>query len=212
MSVDEEGKINWHLGFQGGMELELRPWKKDLIFEPEKELSKESLWLDLLIQKRRKELKIDHPIGRLMRKYNAFEYKSPDSALSINNFCKTISCAFLYAGLGETVNAIPLDELAIFMLRDSYPREMIKELERLKLTVEEQAPGIYEVKPNLGAAVYIMVTNRMNAEDCPILSLLRENADVERTGEFILKSDGLKEPGDLANIRAAVSGSADSCG
>ena len=202
--TSEEGKINWHLGFQGGMELELLPWKKDLEFEQEKELSKESLWMDLLITKKSENLHMEHPIGRLMRKFSAFEYKSPEDALSINDFSKAVGCAFLCAGLGKTVGEIPLDELSIFILRDSYPRELMKELHRLGLTIEEGTAGIYEVKPGLGATIHIVVTKRMEKGDCPVLSLLRSNADIGQAADFIRMSDQLSEPGDVENARAVL--------
>ena len=205
MVVEEEGKINWHLGFQGGIDLELHPWKHSLVFEPEKELSKESLWLDLVVTKKDPELEMDHPIGRLMRQYSIFEYKSPEDSVSINDCAKTAGCALLYAGLGETVNKIPLNRTSVFLVRDAYPREMIEELRRLELAVTETQAGIYEISPRpLGMSLFIVVTGRMDPDGCPVLSLLRANADKRRAGEFIQRSDGLKEPGDLANIRAVL--------
>ena len=204
--VEEEGKINWHLGFQGGMELELRPWRAALRFDPEKELSKEALWLDLLITRQDKDLEMDHPIGRRMRIYNVLEYKSPEDALSINDFSKAVGSALLCAGLGQRVNEMPLDQLAVFLLRDSYPRELLAELRRLNMDVRESEtePGIYEIESRLGLAIYLVVTGRMKQASCPVLHLLRKHADTAQAGAFLSSVEQWTEPGDLDNIRAVL--------
>ena len=49
-------KIAWHPAFYGGIELELRKWKADLIFETEHELSKEALLMDMLIIKKNRDV------------------------------------------------------------------------------------------------------------------------------------------------------------
>ncbi|WP_304411710.1 hypothetical protein, partial [Bacteroides acidifaciens] len=71
-------------------------------------------------------IRIKNEIGHIFRKFNVVEFKSPDDALSIDDYYKTIGYACLYKGLGETVNQIPANELTISIFRESYPREMFE--------------------------------------------------------------------------------------
>ena len=48
-----------------------------------------------------------------MRTYNVIEYKSPEDALTIDDFYKTVGYACFYKGYGGHVNAVPINELTI---------------------------------------------------------------------------------------------------
>ena len=106
-------KIQWHPAFCAAAELELRSNKGDLEFKREYNLSKKPLQMDLLIIEKRKGVQIQNEIGKIFRGHNIIEYKSPDDGMTIDDFFKTLGYAFLYKGLGEKVNQIPLRELTI---------------------------------------------------------------------------------------------------
>ena len=89
-------KIQWHPGFYGGIELELRENKESLEFITEWELSKKPVRVDMLIIKKSGETHIMNKIGHIFRKHNLIEYKSPDDELSIEVFYKTVGYAGLY--------------------------------------------------------------------------------------------------------------------
>ena len=116
-------KIAWHPAFYGGIELELRKWKADLIFETEHELSKEALLMDMLIIKKSRDVNIDSPYGRAFRTYNIIEYKSPEDTLNIDGFYKTIGYACLYNidNMEETTRILALGAGAI--TKWLFPRE-----------------------------------------------------------------------------------------
>ena len=101
---------------------------------------------------------------------------------------------------------MPLDQLAVFLLRDSYPRELLAELRRLNMDVRESEtePGIYEIESRLGLAIYLVVTGRMKQASCPVLHLLRKHADTAQAGAFLSSAEQWTEPGDLDNIRAVL--------
>lgn len=140
-----EDKIQWHPAFYGAAELEFRENKQDLLFEREYNLSKEPIRVDLLIIKKITEAKIHNEIGKIFRKYNVIEYKSPEDGLTIDDYYKTVGYACLYKGLGEKVNQIPAEELTVSLVRDTYPFEMVKELKRMGMEVNERYPGIYYI-------------------------------------------------------------------
>ena len=69
-------KIKWHPGFCGGIELDLRKYRNILEFEPEHYLSKEPLRMDMLIIKKKSDVKIDNPFGEMFHMHNVIEYKA----------------------------------------------------------------------------------------------------------------------------------------
>lgn len=120
---DTPNKIKWHPAFYAATELELQANIEQLELKTEYNLSKEPIRIDLLIIKET-DRKIENEIGRIMRKYNVIEYKSPEDSLSIDDFYKTMGYACLYKGYGDRVNQIPAEELTISIFRESCPRKL----------------------------------------------------------------------------------------
>jgi hypothetical protein len=197
-------KIQWHPGFYGAAELELKENKEELEFEREYNLSKEPLRVDLLIVKKRSDTVIANEIGRIFKKYNILEYKSPDDELSIDDYYKTIGYACLYKGCGETVNAVPAEELTVSLFRESYPRELIQALREQKSKVEERFPGIYYVTGRTLFDTQIVVTRQLDREQHSSLRILSRHAQEEDIKRFLYKTGDLKTPGDRNNIDAVL--------
>lgn len=105
--------------FLGAMELEFIDYKDELVFDGEHQLSKEPLKMDLLIIKKKKDSVIANQIGEIFRQYNTFEFKSPRDSLTIDDYIKTVGYAYLYKGLGKSVNEIPHSELTVTLVRES---------------------------------------------------------------------------------------------
>lgn len=89
-------KIQWHPGFVAAMDLELREYRKDLVFEKEYNLNTKPLEIDLLIIKKEASVHISNDIGDFFRGHNILEYKSPGDHLDIDVFYKTLAYATLY--------------------------------------------------------------------------------------------------------------------
>ena len=79
-----------------------------LTFDPEHQLSKEPLRMDMLIIKKDPEAVIDVDIGSIFRGHNIVEYKSPADSLTIDDLYKTIGYAFLYKGMGTAAKYMPM--------------------------------------------------------------------------------------------------------
>jgi hypothetical protein len=88
--ADNKDKTMWHPGFYGAVEVELWQNKADLEFEREYNLGKEPLRTDLLIIKKHADVQIENEIGHIFKRFNIIEYKSPDDAMSIDDYYKTI--------------------------------------------------------------------------------------------------------------------------
>lgn len=200
---DTPDKIQWHPAFYAAAGLELQEDMDNLELISEYNLSKEPIRIDLLIIKDKNKPRIKNEIGHIMRAYNVIEYKSPEDALSIDDFYKTLGYACLYKGYGAHVNQIPVEELTISLFRAAYPRELFAELERAGHGIEERYPGIYYVS-NLDFPAQVVVTSRLNREQHSSLRILTDNADIEDIERFLTESKDRTSQGARNNIDAVL--------
>ena len=202
--MEENRRIKWHPGFYGALEFELREYREQLIFESEHELSKEPLKMDFLVIKNDNGLKIKQSFGRLFRKYNIIEYKSPDDQLSIDQFYKTIGYACLYKALGEFVDNIPISEMSISVFRNRKPRELFKCLKEIGAKIVNEFPGVYYVEGIINIPMQIIVTRELDKGSYYSLKILTPNAEESDVSEFIKQTYGVNSQGDLNNINAVL--------
>ena len=194
--------IQWHPGFLAGMEIEFKDCAVD--FDKEYILTKGPLRPDLLIIKKLADDPIDNDIGNLFRVHNIIEYKSPDDELSIDTFYKVQGYACLYKALGETVNAVPADQITVSLFRDKMPVKMMRDLTAAGAAIREELPGVYYVT---GAALFptqIVVTSRLRPELHAVLRILRKDAAREDIRSFLLTAGAYTEPGDRQRADAVL--------
>ena len=197
--------IQWHPGFYGAAELEFLSNKGDLEFQREYNLSKEPIRMDMLIIKKLADVRIKNELGHIFKKYNVVEYKSPDDALSIDDYYKTVGYACLYKGLGETVDQIPADELTISIFRESYPREMFEAMKNLGMEIKEYYPGIYYISgKQILFDTQIVVTKQLDKETHRTLRVLSKNVREEDVRAFVKRAAKISEPGDRNNVDAVL--------
>lgn len=201
----EAVNIQWHPGFYGAAELEFLSNKGDLEFQREYNLSKEPIRMDLLIIKKLADVRIKNELGHIFKKYNVVEYKSPDDALSIDDYYKTVGYACLYKGLGETVDQIPADELTISIFRESYPREMFEAMKNLGMEIKEYCPGIYYISGKQTLFdTQIVVTKQLDKETHRTLRVLSKHVREEDVRAFVERAAKISEPGDRNNVDAVL--------
>ena len=201
-----EQKIQWHPGFYAGIELELKAY--NLYFDQEHQVTRGALSFDLLIIKKQSDEKIDNEIGEFFRKYNVVEFKSPDDELSIDVFYKVQSYAGLYKASGETLNAIPAEEVTVSLFRDCYPREMIGLLKSLGAEVIKRHDGVYEIRRAGFFPTQLIVTGELKPESHSTLRVLSNRvtrADVE---VFLMTTKDMRSPGEIARLDAILQVSA----
>ena len=95
-------KNQWHPAFAAAIRMELQDNGDDLEFEEEHLLSKKPLQMDMLIIKKHSDVEIKNRIGKIFRKYNVIEYKSPQDAMGIDAFYKVLA----YADVGLSAEEI----------------------------------------------------------------------------------------------------------
>ena len=86
--TEEKATLQWHPAFFAGLQIELAEEAHHLIFESEHQLGTKPKEIDVLVIKKDSDVSIKKNIGRIFRKHNIIEYKSPDDYLSIDAFYK----------------------------------------------------------------------------------------------------------------------------
>lgn len=197
-------KLQWHPAFCAAAELEFHEDIERLELKPEYNLSKEPIRIDLLIIKEGSTGQIKNEIGHIMRMYNVIEYKSPEDALTINDFYKTIGYVCLYKGYGEYVDAVPINELTISIFREARPEKMFLTLQKYGHKIEERYPGIYYVTEHLPFPAQIIVTQELEPGEHRSLRILSNHAKKEDVEEFLRKAEGMNTPRDRQNVEAVL--------
>lgn len=197
-------KLQWHPAFCAAAGLEFHEDIERLELKPEYNLSKEPIRIDLLIIKEESDRRIKNEIGHIMKKYNVIEYKSPEDALTIDDFYKTIGYACLYKGYGEYVDAVPINELTISIFREARPEKMFLTLQRYGHKIEERYPGIYYVTEYLPIPAQIIVTQELESGEHRSLRILSNHAKKEDIEEFLRNVEEMNTPRDRQNVEAVL--------
>ena len=140
-------------------------------------------------------MQIQNEIGRIFRRHNVIEYKSPDDGMTIDDFFKTLGYAYLYKGLGEKVDQIPLEELTISLFRAIVPKQLFNKLAGYGYAIEMQVSGIYYVQ-GLAIPAQIIVTSELELQNHESLKVLSKSAEKEDIQKFTEMAKNFKEPGD----------------
>ena len=95
--MDAARKLQWHPAFYADIQIELENEAEKFIFENEHQLGTKPFGIDVLIVKKRIEESVQKNIGRIFRKYNIIEYKSPPDYLSIDDYYKVYGYTCFYS-------------------------------------------------------------------------------------------------------------------
>ncbi len=208
--AEKKRKIQWHPGFYGGLELTLREYKNSLEFITEYELSKKPIRVDMLIIRKDDNTRIENKIGRLFRKHNIVEYKSPDDELTIDVFYKVIGYTGLYIGLnGSGLNYnkssanLEIEETISFF-RHRKPINLFRNLKKLGAEIEKYADGIYYISGIINIPVQIVVISELPPKEFISLRALSPKLSQAEAWEFVLSAQKLTESDDRQNIDAVM--------
>lgn len=170
-----EGKLQWHPAFVAALHIEFADELDLLEIKAEHLLGKKPMQIDVLVIKKAEEVLIRKNIGRIFRKYNIIEYKSPEDSLSINDFYKTYAYTCFYQSDTRRVNEISPKELTITFVCNHYPVKMLCHLtaER-KLSVVKKADGIYYLTGD-EFPIQLLITKQLSKEENYWLQSLRSD-------------------------------------
>lgn len=176
----------WHPAFYADIQIELKDDADNLIFENEHQLSKKPMEIDVLIIKKEKDRPVKKNIGKIFRKHNIIEYKSPEDSLSIDDFYKIYGYACFYKADVPYVNSISIKELTITFVSEKYPRKMIQHLKNIKkYKVSLSEAGIYYVEGDI-IPIQIIITRELSEpENLWLRSLTNKLKGTEKAQELI---------------------------
>ena len=152
----EKKLFQWHPANYAGLQIEFEDEKEYLSFEDEHQLGTKPMAIDILIIKNTEGYKVKKNIGRIFRKYNIIEYKSPD------DFYKVYGYTCFYKADTPTVNQIEVNELTITFISRKYPRKLLRHLELERgFAIQKIESGIYYI---VGDAIPIqfIVANKLS--------------------------------------------------
>ena len=177
-----DGRLQWHSGFSAALRVELEDELDELCIEDEHMLSKKPMQIDVLVVKKKGEQPIRKNIGRIFRKHNIIEYKSPEDYLSINDFYKVYGYTCFYQSETKRVKDIPPEEITMTFICNHYPQKLLEHLKKFKgIEVEKQEAGLYYL---LGDSfpIQLVIVKELSKEENYWLQTLRCNL---KTGEEI---------------------------
>lgn len=163
--TQKEEYLQWHPAFYAAAQIELREEAEYLEFENEHQLSTKPMAIDVLVIKNEQNRKIQKNIGRIFRKYNVIEYKSPTDYISIDTFYKIYGYACFYKADTGGVDAVAIEEMTITLFGREYPRKLIKHLKEVRgYRVEKQEEGIYYVDGDM-LPIQILVGKQLSPKE-----------------------------------------------
>ena len=209
MAADDAGagKVQWHAAFCAAMRLELKQDEKFLQFMNEYNLNSKPLEIDLLIVKKPEKHIIESPIGKIFRKHNILEYKSPKDELNVDTFFKVNGYACLYKAYGRYVDEIKADSVTISFIRSEKPSKLLEALRKKGFAVENPFHGVYYISGKTYFRTQIIVVNELPGLQYIWLQSLTKEIDELTARELIRQSNNLVSQGDkvLADSVLAVS-------
>lgn len=180
----EKTKLQWHPAFGAALRITLQDEMQYLEMHEEYLLSKKPLQMDILIIKKLRDVQIKKTIGRIFRKHNIIEYKSPDDGLSVNDFYKVYGYGCIYQSNTDRIKEIDPEDMTLTFVCSHYPREFLKHLERVRgMCTEYQGGGIYYLRGD-PIPMQLLITPRMSDEENYWIQSMRTDL---RAGEEIRK-------------------------
>lgn len=177
-----DGRLQWHPGFSAALRVELEEELDELCIEDEHMLSKKPMQIDVLIVKKKGKQPIRKNIGRIFRKHNIIEYKSPEDYLSVNDFYKVYGYTCFYQSETKRVKEIQPEEITITFICNHYPQKLLEHLRQFKgIEVKKQETGIYYLFGD-SFPIQLVIVKELSKEENYWLQNLRCNL---KTGEEI---------------------------
>ena len=176
-------KLQWHAAFFAEIQIELAEDADKLVFENEHQLSTKPMSIDVLIIKKLKDEPIRKNIGRIFRRHNIIEYKSPEDYLSIDDFYKVVGYACIYKADVQKADSIKGNDITVTFVCRNIPAKMIKHLqEDCGYGLEEISGGIYYISGGM-FPMQLVVTSKLSKEENfwlrNLTNDLKENAEAE---------------------------------
>ena len=137
-------------------------------------------------------------LGKIFRKYNIFEYKSPGDALGVKEYYLAMAYAYLYSSYN---NDVEINLMTLSFVRESRPVKLIKYFKDNGFDISTFEKGIIHVRKSGHIDMQIVVT-RLLCDKYMWLKALTPNLTKDES--IRLSAEALKEhdPEKLIHIKA----------
>ncbi len=157
--------LQWHPAFYAGLQIEFREEADKLIFEREHNLSTKPMQIDVLIIKKCTEDVIHKNIGRIFRRYNIIEYKSPTDYLSIDDFYKVYGYTCFYKSDSKSADHIKITDVTMTFVCKVFPEKLVNHLTKVRgLGIEKMGAGIYYISKDM-IPIQLLVTSELSDDE-----------------------------------------------
>lgn len=174
------------------MQLELKEYRGWLLFEKEHNLNTKPLQIDLLVIRKEEAGNIGNEIGRIFRKYNIWEYKSPKQQLDIDSFYKSEAYEDLYKSYGETSDGRKADDITVSIVRDGKPEKLLRYFTEHGIRIGNPYRGIYYVLDKVPFPTQIIVTRELGRGQHTWLKALTDKMEEEDMRRLLTDTSRLK--------------------
>lgn len=159
-------------------------------------LNEEPLQMEFLMVEKIKDVKIQNEIGKIFRKYNIIDDKSPYDEITLNDFLKTLGYIYLHKESGE--KKISLEELTLSFVCNMKPSKLMEELAKCKCRIKNYSEGIYYIEKML-IPVQIIVIQELEFEKHPALRMLSKKVTESDIQDFAEYAKQFTDPKDKKN-------------
>ena len=190
----EKQPLQWHPAFCSILQIELEG--EPLIFQNEYNLTRKPLQIDVLIIKKTSNKQVKKSIGRIFRKHNIVEFKSPEDYLSINDYYKVLGYAGIYQSNTKKILEIKPEEITLTFVTNHYPQKMMEYLKmQYRIEITETFPGIYYLF-GLPFATQVILIKKLSKQETLWLSRLRPDLSIKDDLEVLTQEykDKMGEP------------------
>ena len=173
----KDTNIQWHPAFVSAIQLEFKEDREKLLFEKEHNLNTKPLQIDLLVIRKEETGDIGNEIGKIFRKFNILEYKSPRQQLDVDIFYKSAAYACLYKSYGRTVDERKAEDITVSIVRDGKPEKLFQYFEEHGIRIDTPCQGIYYVLDKVLFPTQIIVAKELNGEQHTWLKSLTDKME-----------------------------------
>ena len=178
--------IDWHLAFFQAFQLEFEPYWEHLEYRYKFSLSREPLEIDIVVVKKENNVIIENAIGRIFRKCNIIEFKSPGDYLSVEDFYKVMGYMYIYR---STAAGTELKDITVTFIETKHPQSLFKHLrEERGFGITEEESGIYRIEGDF-VPVQLIETQKARKETVKYLWALSRKLNAEELG-YVMESAG----------------------
>ena len=174
------------------VDLEFAEERENLSYFKDFSLNQQVLEIDLLIIKKEGNQPIKNEIGRLFRKYNVLEYKSPKDELNIDTIYKVTAYTCLYKAYGKTVDERKADEITMTLIRKAKPVKLFQYFEEHGIRLENPYKGIYYVMNGVLFPTQIVVTKELNHQEHIWMTALTDEMQKQQLQELLDKTESFQ--------------------